>query len=850
MIGGEPGIGKTRFIEELLGEARERGCLTLVGHCYEGDGHPPYVPWVEILERTAKVVDRARFREALGDAAPEVAKIAPTLRLTFPDIPPPIELPAEQQRRFLFNAYQQFVERGARVMPIVNVLEDLHWADEPTVRLLQHLAPQVGSLPLLLVGTYRDVELDVGRPWATVMASMLRERRATRITLRRLRADDIEALLAGLGGPAPPAVLVRAVFDATEGNPFFAEEVFQHLKEEDRLFDADGVWRTDLDTGELQVPEGVRLVIGRRLERVSEHTRKALTLAAVIGRNFHLSVLEQAVRIDPDDVLDALEEAERARLISSAASGRDVVYTFSHELIRQTLQQNLSLPRRQRVHLRVAEAIVAAFADQAEPHAAALAHHFYQAGALADTETTLGYLALAGAQAVAASAFEEAVALFTNALSFHGLDEKTRSGLLYERGVALKSLAQADGAIADWEAAFAIQERSGDATAIARTAWDLCWTFFWQDRGRDALDIARRAVHVVPDAATPERTRVLSLYAASFGWRGDYHEFRRCAAEPERMAADLGDQLLIGQVVGLHMMVHWLFLKVATTVESSRQAVEALQAADDERDLPNMLAIRGLSFAFGGRPAEAVRLAEEADRLATRVGYDGAAGNARGARWFAATMLTGDLDEMDHHARRALDAHGRAGPWSFLGLMWLSIGRFYAGDWQHAEEYSRDAPRADLPAPTGQSERGWRFFLQAYRGERSWLDEYRRLRDTLFRDGRTPFQGDIIFAFASIEALATAGEREEAHRLLPVALGAIRDGCVVIGNQMAETVAGIGAACGAEWETAESHFESALQQAAEIPHRIGQPEARRWVRVDAARPKRPGGPGQGTRAAR
>ena len=324
LLGGEPGVGKTRFTEELLREARERGCLTLVGHCYETEGHPPYIPFVEVLDRASKIVPRPAFREALGDAAPEVAKIAPELRRVFPDIPPPIELPPDQQRRYLFSAYQAFTERATRVTPEVIVLEDLHWADEPTVLLMLHLAQHLVALPLLLVGTYRDVELDVGRPWAKVMESLLRERLATRIALRRLPESDIEALLAALGGPDPPPVLSRAVFHETEGNPFFVEEVFQHLKEEGRLFDDAGTWRTDLDTGELQVPEGVRLVIGRRLERVSESTRKALTIAAVIGRNFALRVLEAAAAIDPDELLDGLEEAERAQLITSTTSGREI----------------------------------------------------------------------------------------------------------------------------------------------------------------------------------------------------------------------------------------------------------------------------------------------------------------------------------------------------------------------------------------------------------------------------------------------------------------------------------------------------------------------------------------------
>ena len=258
LVGGEPGIGKTRLAQELLADARERGFFGLVGHCYEGEGAPPYVPFVETLEYTARVVPPAAFRRALGDAAPEVAKLMPELRRLFSDIPPPIELPPEQQRRFLFNAYLEFTQRSCAITPMVVVLEDLHWADEPTLQLLQHLAQAVPALRLFVLGTYRDVELDVTRPFARILETFLRERLANRMALRRLGAGDVESMLRSLGDQPPPSSLSRILFEETEGNPFFVEEVFQHLAEEGRLFDATGKWRSDLRVENLRVPESIR----------------------------------------------------------------------------------------------------------------------------------------------------------------------------------------------------------------------------------------------------------------------------------------------------------------------------------------------------------------------------------------------------------------------------------------------------------------------------------------------------------------------------------------------------------------------------------------------------------------
>ena len=255
MVGGEPGIGKTRLTQALLSDARRRGCIGLVGHCYEGEGAPPYVPFIEMLEYSARTIVPATFRHALGDAASEVAKLMPELRRMFSDIPAPIELPPEQQRRFLFNAYREFVDRSCREAPRVVVLEDLHWADEPTLLLLQHLAQTIATTPLLVVGTYRDVELDVARPFVRTLEALVRQRLATRISLQRLPLSGVESMLRGMSNQPPPSSLTRVIFQETEGNPFFVEEVFQHLSEDGKLFDAGGAWRPDLRVETLQVPD-------------------------------------------------------------------------------------------------------------------------------------------------------------------------------------------------------------------------------------------------------------------------------------------------------------------------------------------------------------------------------------------------------------------------------------------------------------------------------------------------------------------------------------------------------------------------------------------------------------------
>jgi predicted ATPase len=257
------------------------------------------------------------------------------------------------------------------------------------------------------------------------------------------------------GGQQPPDALLETIYGETEGNAFFVEEVFKHLAEEGKLFDAQGRWRSDLQVSELDVPEGVRLVIGRRLERVSEQCRRVLTAAAVVGRAFSFELLEALGDADADALLDAVDEAERAHLIASAADGAaqtgaaygpsgrmgEARFTFAHELIRQTLISGLSLPRRQRLHLRVAESMEHVYALTLDEHAADLAYHLYQAGSASDPEKTVRYLAAAGDQAMAQVAWEAAAAHYERALQAMDLiaspDERVRVDVLLALGLAL-----------------------------------------------------------------------------------------------------------------------------------------------------------------------------------------------------------------------------------------------------------------------------------------------------------------------------------------------------------------------------------------------------------------------------
>ncbi len=832
LIGGEPGVGKTRLTEELVAEARACGWFTLTGHCYEAAGTPPYIPFIEILERVAKVAPRAAFREALGDAAQEVARIMPELRRIFPDLPPPTELPPEQQRRFLFNAYGEFVERANRVMPILTIYEDLHWADEPTVQLFLHQAQRVGSEPSLMVGTYRDVELDVTRPFAKVLESLLRERQATRIALRRLPETDVETMLEGLGGPSVPAGLAQVVFRETEGNPFFVEEVFQHLSEEGRLFDDEGRWRSDLRIDALRVPEGVRLVIGRRLERVSDDARGALTTGAVIGRHFDLRLLEAAGKVDEDDLLDALEAAEAAQLISSTTSGRDVRYTFAHELIRQTLVENLSLPRRQRLHLRIAIALEELHAAAPEKVASNLAHHFYQAGAAADDETTLRYLMLAGDQALASAAFEEAVEHLDRALSFEeGLEPRQRADLLARRGQAFRSLGQPDEALRDWLAASDAYAEQGADAELARVCLDAAFVLSYQGRAAEALEVCEQGLEAAGDRAPVEQARLSAAAGVYRGMTGDYPGARRLLEQATEKAERLDDRQLLGEVLAYQARHHFYHSEFADLVDVGQRAMIELQATGNAWQAAYCWGLMQFARVLLGRPREIVSKDGELRAVAEQLGQHQALFIADYATGFAEVMRGGRLTEFEAFGRRSLDDWRGAGALSWVSPMLVSGALFWQGHWSEARKSIEQALESEPWAALAGWIWGNLLLCMAYGGDpetrRVWVDR---------REGLPPAPEPMLAGHAGLvlgaaEALAVVGDREQSHALYPWVVDVMKGGGVVAMGGMislSETVAGIAAACGSEWEVAARHHQTAIRQAEEMPHKILQPETRRW----------------------
>ena len=427
---GEPGIGKTRTALELATYAGLRQAQVLWGRCYEEQGAPPYWPWVQAIRSYVRDIDAEQLHLDMGAGAADIGQVVSDVRDRLPGLEAPPQLEPEQARFRLFDSITAFLKGASRRQPLVLVLDDLHWADHPSLLLLEFVARELSNARLLVIGAYRDVELSRQHPLSRTLGELTRSAEGgfQRVLLRGLDREDVGRFIELASGIIPPSGMVEAVHRQTEGNPLFVTEVVRLLMQEGALIPGPspsgrGVaqGRGEADSWNVRIPEGVREVIGRRLDRLSERCNETLTIASVVGREFTLEQISPLIEdISGDRLLEVLDEALSARVIEELprAVGR---YQFTHALVQETLAEELSTTRRVRLHARIAETLEQLYGDGVEAHAAELAHHFAEAEAVLGPDKLVLYSMLAGERALSARAYEEAEAHLQRALVGRGV---------------------------------------------------------------------------------------------------------------------------------------------------------------------------------------------------------------------------------------------------------------------------------------------------------------------------------------------------------------------------------------------------------------------------------------------
>jgi tetratricopeptide (TPR) repeat protein len=556
LLSGDPGMGKTRLATHLALTAHGEGDTVLYGRCEE-DLQVPYQPWIEALRHYVAAGPEEILAAHVERHGGELTRLTPALAQRLPHVAAPQETDPESERYLLFGAAAGLLEEACADAPIVLILDDLHWADRPTLSLLRHVIGASTALRLLVIGTYRDSDLSRGNPLSELLAELHREQRAERIALRGLAESDVNAIMTAAAGhelDATGIALAGEVARETDGNPFFVSELLRHLVESAALFrDAAGRWRLSGSLGELGLPQSVREVVSQRVARLGEETGRVLGVAAVIGRDFDVELLGAVLELGEDDLLDRLDEATQASVLneSSEVPGR---FSFAHALINHTLYEDLGTTRRARLHRRIAEALEDLCGAEPGPRVAELARHWAAARMPVDSFKARDYSRRAGELALAELAPDEAMRWFRQALELHeheaAPDPHERCELLIGLGDAQRQAADFDFRLTLLDAAHLAQEL-GDGERLIRAALansrGITSAFGVVDDERVA--VLESALAVVAADDLTRRARLLALLAVELNFGGDLARRRALSDEALELARRSGDLGTLARVL-------------------------------------------------------------------------------------------------------------------------------------------------------------------------------------------------------------------------------------------------------------------------------------------------------------
>jgi tetratricopeptide (TPR) repeat protein len=535
LVSGEPGIGKSALAAEVAIRADIHGTRVLWGRCWEAGGAPAYWPWVQSIRSYLRDEDPTTVASQLGNGAAEIAQLIPAVREILPALEPVTPADTDGARFRLFDSVASFLREAADARPIVLVLDDLHAADVPSLLLLRFLADEIADSRIVILGAYREEDVEADHTRASVLNEIGRQPGIHRLRLTGLDADEATALIGSTAGIVPPHDLAHEIVRETEGNPLFVREVV-------RLIAAGGGFGGH-GSIRISIPAQVREVIDDRLRRLPDGSREILLLASVIGRTFGLDVLSATSGRSPDELLADLDEAIAAHVVADVPGSLEM--TFSHALVRDVLYEGLPLRRRIQLHGAVGHALEAVYAPDLDPHLAELAHHFTLAATVHGDVNAVRYPTRAADRAARLLAHEEAVRLYGSALeSLGSTDEPTRLGLLLALGDAQMRAGDGADARETFLEAAEIARRRGLPEELAHAALGYGGRFVWARSFDDPhlVPLLQEALRELPDVDGPARVRLMARLAGGpLRDTEPVEHRRRMGQEAVDMARRLGD---------------------------------------------------------------------------------------------------------------------------------------------------------------------------------------------------------------------------------------------------------------------------------------------------------------------
>jgi DNA-binding NarL/FixJ family response regulator len=815
VLAGEPGIGKSHTAQALT--RRAAGVRVLWGRCNEEPGAPPYWPWLQIMRLWLEGHDDEALRAMLTAAAP-IAEVLPEIRRRLGDQAPLLPTSDPLQQRFrLFDAIASFWRLAAASEPLLLIIDNLHWADASSLRLLEFLAPEIRDNRILLLATYRDIELNRQHPLSVTLGDLARYGHFHRLRLAGLTRRETEALIVQSGGKTFAPALLDAIYDQTEGNPLFVAETTRLLIQEGVLGRRTHARQAEPYTVPgIRIPEGVKEVIGRRLNRLSSSANLVLERAALIGRTFDLQLLRRVL----DEPLatcieDTIEEALRSRIVEPEE--RPGWFQFSHAVIRETLYDEIAIPTRSVLHLRVAQAIEDLYADDADRHLPTLAHHYTRALPGADAARAADISRRAAERAAGLLAHEEAARYYRLALEAAGMtsacDTALKCRLLNALGESLTLAGEYLQARAAFEQAMslareakAIDEMTSAALGFERATWSPGLP------GQTAARLLREALAAQDSGDSIIKAQLLSSLARALIFSGEEAQSEIVHEQAVTMARRSGDTGTLVSTLVSTLSARW---QPERSAERLRDIEEALRLAEGSGDVLRALDAQAWQLfelmELGDLSTWRVLL-EQFERRAAELrqpfeGYVAVTSRATFAlmegRFDAAARL---IEQALQIGRRmpGLDASG------VYGMQMFTL-RCEQGRLRELAPLVRNFVNAMPKAAT------WRPGLALLYSEIGLVDEARSEFEELAADGFAIVRHDALRA-ASLAYLAQVCARlDDKNRadtlyamLLPYEGRNLLIGTTVGCLGAASSLLGLLATTRREWRDAQRHFESAL----------------------------------------
>ncbi|HEX5155595.1 MAG TPA: AAA family ATPase [Ktedonobacterales bacterium] len=677
LLAGEAGIGKSRLIAEIKTGIRRDTALALQGNCFEPDRSLPYGPLIDALRALLAVIPPAELMRDAGTYATEYARLLPELAAYLPaDATAPLISPKQEKRR-LFEALVQLLTRLGARQPLLFVAEDIHWADDTSLEFLAFLARRLPRLPILLLLTYRSDEQHT--QLRHFLAQLDRERLASEIALAPLTPAEVEEMLVVIFELQRPVrrEFLDAMYNLTEGNPFFIEEVLHALLADDEIYYSGEGWeRRPLN--DLHIPRSVQDAVRRRSEHLSGAARRTLTFAAVVGQRFEFALLQHLTGWDEAALLDLLKELIAAQLVVEQSAER---FAFRHALTRQAVYSELLERERRTMHRTIAATMEALYVDELESHLSELAYHTCQAGEWA---RSLEYARRAGERALALYAPHAALEQFTQAVTAaHHLGVPVAPAIYQARASAHETLGDFEHARSDLEIALTLAHE-GDDTA---TEWDALLDLGLLWAGRDYAktgEYYERALALAETLDEPlKRARTLNRLA---NWHLNMDE-PQTAKSYHREALTIfettGDARGVAETLDLLCMTNILSDDLMKAMSYGQRAVDMLRALDDRQPLSSSLVT--LPFVAALRQSqtmtlapstlsEATRNVEEGLRIAREMGWRAGEANAR---WVLGLCMTSS-GEFGRGVTNATAALAIAD--DIAHRQWMSAARYVLGE--------------------------------------------------------------------------------------------------------------------------------------------------------------------------